>query len=133
MINIATFLVSEADINSLILAHPQFYALLNDTLYVRNATFSESSALLWAASHGKLETTKRATRASTKLAGAALTVSLENRHESVAKLLLLIDGIDTEVRNRYNKTPLCLAAEKGYLAVVQLLVAKGASLGLQDD
>ncbi|KIN03136.1 hypothetical protein OIDMADRAFT_52937 [Oidiodendron maius Zn] len=124
LIRTATSLVSEADIKALILAHSRFHDLLNGTLYTRNAVCSESSALLWAARRGKLETVEKAIAAGNEHAGVALTLSLENEHENVAEFLLLIDGIDTEVRNSNDRTPLYLAAEKGYLAIVQSLVAK---------
>ncbi|KAL2871610.1 ankyrin repeat-containing domain protein [Aspergillus lucknowensis] len=130
LIHIATGMPSESDINALILTHPRFHALLNKTLYTRNATCSESSALLWAAKHGNLETTKKAIAASNARAGEALTAALENKQEDIAEALLrLVDGIDTEVESEsYGHTPLCLAAAGGYGTLVRSLLARGADV-----
>ena len=46
---------------------------------------------------------------------------------------LLDDGIDVDSRNRYDATPLFFAADRGYLALVELLVERGATLDIEDS
>ena len=46
--------------------------------------------------------------------------------------LLLDEGADPNIADRYGETPLLLAAEEGHQNVVQLLIANGADANMTD-
>ncbi|KFY46786.1 hypothetical protein V494_00328, partial [Pseudogymnoascus sp. VKM F-4513 (FW-928)] len=52
----------------------------------------------------------------------ALSLAAENGHEAVVKLLLGIDQVNANSKDRYNQTALSLAAKNGHKAVVKLLL-----------
>src|SRR3984957_17839034 len=53
-----------------------------------------------------------------------LSISAENGHEAVVKLLLARDDVDTDSEDLNGRTPLSWAAERGREAVVKLLLAQ---------
>jgi ankyrin repeat protein len=66
------------------------------------------------------------------LCGTALHVASFKGHLQVVRYLLR-HGIDVNVRNSGNDTPLLLASWKGHRDVVQYLLEHGADVGLQDQ
>jgi ankyrin repeat protein len=61
----------------------------------------------------------------------AISLTAENGHEAVVKLLLE-KGAELDSEDRRGQTPLSLVAEKGHEAVVKLLLEKGAELDSKD-
>ena len=51
---------------------------------------------------------------------------VKNGHEAIVKLLLEIDKVEVDSKNKYGQTSLWSAAEYGHEAIVKLLLEKGA-------
>lgn len=56
---------------------------------------------------------------------------MENNEASVK--LLLAEGAEVDARDEIGKTPLLIAAEKGYFPIVLLLIQKGADINAQHN
>ncbi|KAE8395297.1 hypothetical protein BDV23DRAFT_178818 [Aspergillus alliaceus] len=129
---IAGNLTIDQDLNALIQTHSRFYHLLETQLYEQNAHFGESSALAWAAAHGRIEIAKKCLRAN---ADADTTGPL---HKSNFKLnlrtcpsIILPSGYVYECGypdNRRRSTPVMLAAVCGHVEILDLLVTHGADI-----
>ncbi|GAM38563.1 ankyrin repeat-containing protein [Talaromyces pinophilus] len=165
---IASLLDREADINSLAQTNNLNYTRLNGFLYQRNVQVSESSALIWAANHGRKNTAdlslrhgaNRDTTCSrlglTPLCWAAhngdvpmavlllqngganinarcsdsrrwtpLSFAAAQGNEDMVRLLLADERVDVETKDSRGLSPAFLAASKGHLAVVKLLLETG--------
>ncbi|KAL2864007.1 ankyrin repeat domain-containing protein [Aspergillus lucknowensis] len=96
LLAIASFLEAERDINSLSRTNTQLHALLNPYLYRQNARTSNSSALLWAAVHGR---------------------------ENTARFSLQC-GANIAAFDPRGFTPLMIACQLGHVGVVELLAAQ---------
>ncbi|XP_033635280.1 transient receptor potential cation channel subfamily A member 1 homolog isoform X2 [Asterias rubens] len=77
---------------------------------IRAVDKHEKSAVYWAAQENEVQ---------------ALTVLLDHRKHKAKKLLMESD--------RYNNTPLHIAAEKGYIQIVKILLERGASLEAKNE
>lgn len=129
---IATFLDSEADINSLAQTNSLNYARLNAFLYQHDVQRSESSALIWAAKHGRKTTAHLSLRhgANTAATGSWLGMTplcwaAHNEDVSMAVLLLQDGGVNINARCSDSRrwTPLSFAAAQGSEDMVRLLLA----------
>lgn len=106
IIEIVELLEKERDICSLMRASRRLYDLFDDYLYRYNITYKSSWALFWAAEHNR-ESTAR------KLLHLGANVNIKLRKGAGAK-------------GKPRLTPLHVAAEKGHLAIVKLLLEVGA-------
>jgi ankyrin repeat protein len=130
ILHIANQIDSEKDILAFALLNRSFYSILIDFLYWHNVTYSKASALLWAATHGRLATAQQALN-------NGATVSVTGRHKNtplhlatnagqlqMVEFLLSLQGVDINCTNRHLETPLLLAAKEGHGALVRLLLAQ---------
>ena len=62
-----------------------------------------------------------------------LHAAVANGHEDILELLLQQSGSDLDKKNHRGQTSILLAAEKGHLSVVQLLLGKGADPNISDE
>ena len=105
IIDIVERLDRERDIYSLVRVNRRLYQLFDDDLYCYNIKYKRSSALFWAAKRNR-ESTAR------KLLHFGANVNIEFSKGTGSPLAGL--------------TPLHVAAEKGHLAIVKLLLEVGA-------
>jgi len=108
IIEIVELLDKEQDINSLIRVSRRLYNLFDDYLYCYNIKFRRCSALFWAAKHGCGSTARKLLHL-----GADVNARVENAGSNG-------DG------PKADSTPLHLAAWKGHLPMVKLLLEVGA-------
>ncbi|KAJ5682283.1 hypothetical protein N7462_005448 [Penicillium macrosclerotiorum] len=128
--NIAQHLESQADINALLRSSQRLYSILNAYLYSVNARVFTGSALLWAVQYEQLQTADYALRYGVQdlidWDREPLHCATETANERFVELLLRYEaGVDCK---RLNKTPLYVAAGKGYEGVARLLLHHGADL-----
>lgn len=103
---IAGKLDAEKDINALARTSRHLYNTTNDFLYRHNAIYGQMSALVWAARHEISKAAQYSLDASFKVPNKidiiyrALSVSVRNRHTSVARILLSQEGIDVNIHYR---------------------------------
>ena len=97
----------EQDISSLIRVHTRFYNLFNNYLYCYNIKHRRSSALFWAVKHSRESTARKVTHL-----GADVNLKVQLRSSGTGP--------------RADLSPLHLAALKGQLAIVNLLLEGGA-------
>jgi ankyrin repeat protein len=133
--DISIQLKSERDINAFAQASRRLYNLLNGHLYRYNVEQSKSSALLWAARHGQVETAQKSLREEANIQAtnddeAALFLAAENGHKEVVKLLIE-EGADVSAQSRCYGNALQAASAGGHEAVVRLLLDKGADVNAQ--
>ncbi|GAA92945.1 hypothetical protein AKAW_11057, partial [Aspergillus luchuensis IFO 4308] len=69
-----------------------------------------------------------ATEKEDKWSQTPLSLTAENGHEGIVKMLLE-RGAVTETQNQNGRTPLSLAAENGYEGIVKMLIERGAATG----
>src|ERR1051326_8608193 len=132
ILEIAECLGIQTNINHFAQVNRRLYALINPYLYRENASIFGSTALLWAARHGNLSTTRFALEqgADTSLTDeSGLTpLSLACLHGQagvVAALLRAQPEIDLNRGDeQLRKTPLSLAAACGHAEIVKLLLSK---------
>ncbi|RKK83103.1 hypothetical protein BFJ68_g17471 [Fusarium oxysporum] len=131
--------------------------LLSDYLYENNVKQHGSSALIWAAYHGRIETAQRLLdkgadanvlvcptigyttypdmsyeSAQTTYEGRTpLLWAAEKGHEALVKLLLQNDA-DVNIMDRNGQTALRLAVDAQHRAVARMLVANGADMNAGD-
>jgi ankyrin repeat protein len=128
LLAIAKHLESERDISALTRVNHYIYGLLNAYLYLYNVQQSGSSALLWAALHGKEKTADKSLeeganpQATTDDGSTPLFLAARNGREAVVKLLLAKGGVDPDSKDKVGRTPLSRATEEGHDAVVKLLL-----------
>lgn len=108
IIEIVENLDEEQDIYSLIRVSRRFYNLFDDYLYCHNMKHRRCSALFWAAEHGREPIARKMLHL-----GADVNVKVQKARSN---------GTGA----RAGLTPLRLAAEKGYLGMVKLLLEVGA-------
>ncbi|KAH7124381.1 hypothetical protein EDB81DRAFT_598735, partial [Dactylonectria macrodidyma] len=70
-------------------------------------------------------TARKARDAESEGTGEALGLSAENGHEGVTRILLAIDGVDGDSRDKRGRTPLSRAAANGHESIVKLLLDTG--------
>ena len=139
LLAIAKNLESERDISALTRVNHYIYGLLNAYLYLYNVQQSGSSALLWAALHGKEKTAEKSLeeganpQATTDDGSTPLFLAARNGQEAVVKLLLAKRGVDPDSKDKVGRTPLSWAAGNGHEAVVKLLLGTdGVGLDSKD-
>src|SRR2546421_13875 len=125
-------LESQRDINAFTRTNHHLYYLLNAHLYVQNFG---SSALLWAAEHGREATAQRLLGEGANIQVTvkinALFIAAKKGHSEVVKLLLETKA-DVSVTDYYGKTALYMAAKNGHSAVVKLLLKAKADDNVTD-
>ncbi|KAJ5642416.1 hypothetical protein N7490_006416 [Penicillium lividum] len=135
---ITQILESQRDINALAQTNCRLYFLLNPYLYSSNVRHHNSSALVWAAEHGQLQTAQKLicqgvdVQYHTNLGLVPLNLAVFNGHEAVTRLLLAY-GADPEKKGLFGRTPLHEAARCGHEALVRLLMAQGVDLEPEDS
>jgi ankyrin repeat protein len=128
------YLESERDLNSFAQTNRRHYNLSNDYLYQYHIQHGESSALLWAAYHGRDMTARillreganpnvEAAQLSRFPGQTPLAMAAQNGHETIVRLLIA-SRADPNIKDRkYSMTPLSWAAAKGHYGIVKLLLA----------
>ncbi|EGU85447.1 hypothetical protein FOXB_04039 [Fusarium oxysporum f. sp. conglutinans Fo5176] len=157
LLHFAESLESEGDISALARTNASMHNLLSDYLYENNVKQHGSSALIWAAYHGRIETAQRLLdngadanvlvcptigyttypdlsyeSAQTTYEGRTpLLWAAEKGHEALVKLLLQNDA-DVNIMDRNGQTALRLAVDAQHRAVARMLVANGADMNAGD-
>lgn len=154
--HITGYLVIESDMNMLARTNCHLYGTINPFLYRFNAMHRQMSALLWAAKHGIVETVQHSLNASFGISNDvklgifydALSIAVHAGHTSIAKILLLQEGIDPNFQyqrvdpdfqyqseeDRFWVTLLARAAQAGHVDMVALLLStKGINPNLGDS
>lgn len=108
IVEIVEELERERDICSLMRVNRRLYDLFDDYLYRYNIKYRRSYALFWAAKHGRESTARKMLH---------LGANVNTRFHK---------GIGTEGRPPAGLTALHVAAVKGHLAIVKLLLEVGA-------
>ena len=60
-------------------------------------------------------------------------MACQNGHEAVVERLLAHDAIDVNQANKNNQTPLNIAAYKGCVRIVELLLSRSADTSVMND
>jgi ankyrin repeat protein len=141
---ISEHLGTEKDISLFAQVNKQLYDLTTTHLYRINAKHSKSSALLWAATHGRTSTAKKALKErldvekpvamtssayaqSTPSIEAALVLAAENNQEVMVKFLIG-NGARPHWGDRNRKrNAMEVASEQGHTQIVKLLLDLGAN------
>ncbi|KAJ5984742.1 hypothetical protein N7481_006841 [Penicillium waksmanii] len=140
------------DLNALIQAHSSLHHALNDYLYYCNVQYNDSSALLWAATHGSQNTLRRLLdaganvrwnsdywtrsrpwgrqapylrRPASGLREHPISHAASSGHVEVVQLLIQ-EGADVNFKDCHGRSPLALAALNGHLALVKTFVSLNA-------
>jgi hypothetical protein len=123
LIDIVEYLDRQRDINSVCLVNRRCHHLFNDYLYRYNIQFRKGNALLWAAEHDCQPTMRR-------LLHLGANVNEREEKESTRPLHTFRWGASTGASNthkRFGVTALHIAAAKGHIASVKLLLELGAN------
>ena len=139
ILEIAELLDTQTSLNHLAQVNRYLYNLLNPYLYSENGRAFRSTALLWAAQHGKLRSAQLALEAGanlshmdeeglTPLSLACLydqtdVSSAEYRHIEIVKLLLSNDSTDPNSPDVYGRSALWYAAFRGRATLVSMLLS----------
>jgi ankyrin repeat protein len=135
------------DITSFSQLNHHLHRLTEDHLYQFDAQDGNSSALLWAAAHGELQTTKKALKAlqrseqqtagseadentirepATNPVDIALVIAAEKGHISLVRLLIE-HGADLDWRDpQWRQSAMEAACAQGHIEIVRLLLESGA-------
>ncbi|KAL4804671.1 ankyrin repeat-containing domain protein [Aspergillus unguis] len=124
---------SERDMNSVIHTSKKFHALGNPHLYRNNARRHRSSALIWGAKNGRIDTVRLAlgygadvnAKACKKPMSTALILAAENNRLDIVKLLFE-NGADVNATNRDQETAVLCAARDNYVEVLATLLSHPA-------
>lgn len=131
---------SVQDRNSFLQTHRRFYNLLDQFLYPYALKVWGDSPLLSAARRGHAAAVQKLLKegADVNISGpqfntgagcsthwSALAFAASRGYESVVQVLLASDGVDTNIKNSEERTPLDLAAINGRDKVIPLLLAHG--------
>lgn len=139
------YLDTEQNINSLARTNRHLYHRTNALLYRHNAIHQNIFALLWAADHGVLNTAVYAVHASQRVSNRvdifhqALSITIQEGHTSIAKLLLSQEGVDPNLQYQCKEDKLCItflarAAQAGHMDMINLLLStKIVDPNLGDD
>jgi ankyrin repeat protein len=131
---IVQYLESERDLNCFAQTSHRHYNLVNDNLYRYHIQHGKSTALLWAAYHGREGTARillreganpnvEATRLSKFAGQTPLAMAVQNRDENMVRLFIASKA-DPNIKDcRYFMTPLAWAAAKGHLGIFEFLLA----------
>ncbi|CAG8239994.1 unnamed protein product [Penicillium salamii] len=132
-------LESEQDINAFARTHSHFYTHFNTYLYTRNMVASQSSAIIWAASHGIPETLQKSIQQGGNIEvrdalrdNTPLAIAIEHGHTAIANQLL-DQGADISARNKYQQTPLFEVARLGDESLARRLIDLGAEVDATDE
>ncbi|PGH18431.1 hypothetical protein AJ79_00500 [Helicocarpus griseus UAMH5409] len=145
------------DLNNLSLTCPEFYNLLNDYLYRRDAESSNPYALFWAASHDRISTADKALSQSTDIrvrgdfyespsfrlscewepsTDVCLTpmqIALHNRHENMVRFILSHGvGLFEPYPEQYYAVPLHSISYHGPIGLLKLYLDHGANVDERD-
>ena len=101
------------DIYSINLVNRRLYNLFNDQLYCYNITHQKSTALSWAAKNGYDSVARRL---------LDLGADINTNQSRASRSRLHARGI----RNSWDGNPLALAVRNGHVAIVKLLLERGA-------
>jgi ankyrin repeat protein len=135
---IVRYLDLETDISAFSRTNRRLHGLLITYLYRRNVQSGGTSALMRAASHGKLATARRSISAGadvqvmTKGGRTSLSLAAEAGHVDLVEFLLSINGVDPDSRDPRDTTPLYLAAGNRHEPVVKLLWRPMESTGFRE-
>ncbi|KAL5343056.1 ankyrin repeat-containing domain protein [Aspergillus crustosus] len=119
---------SETDLSSLTKTTRRLYCTLSDFLHQNNIRHFNSSALLWAARHGRADIVKRMVSLNANLNAQengrpAINHAAASGHADIVRVLL-----DSGSRYRYRRgepwTPLCAAAAEGHQDIVRMLLQR---------
>ncbi|KAK2751640.1 hypothetical protein FQN55_000362 [Onygenales sp. PD_40] len=127
--HLAHTLESEQDISAVAQTNHLLHAIFNRHLYRYNIQHNGSSALFWAAAHGRDSTIRLLLEygvdinASDGVKATALHLSVHNRRLSVMELLLSLPGIIPDREDDTGHTPLSCAACNGYVEEAKILLA----------
>jgi hypothetical protein len=134
LIEVVDHLTSPRDILSLLKANRLFYSSFSRHLYECDTKHHDSSALLWAAVHGELQTAKYSLDVGANgMMGPALQLAVKHRSWKVVELLVEkganIDG--RHEKNEYFGNALQAAAWTGNKQAVELLLDLGANVNMK--
>ncbi|KAF2707532.1 ankyrin, partial [Pleomassaria siparia CBS 279.74] len=133
----------ERDINAFSQVNRRLYRLLNTYLYRRNVQHSGSSALLWAAQHGRDETARwllgeiAGDQATSDCCITSLCVAAKEGHKEIVKLLLNkgtdVNSTHVAAKDGIEKrsNALYAASKRGHEQIVKLLLDNGANVNKQ--
>lgn len=120
-------LLSEKDVLVFAQLNRQFFDILIDYLYARNATRSNASALIWAADKGYESTARQALAngakpsATNRRGDTSLHLATNAGNLRMARFLLNA-GVDVNKQNKYSEIPLSAPARDGNEELVKLLL-----------
>lgn len=125
LLHLAESLELERDISALARTNGRLHHLLTGYLYENNVKHHGSSALIWAAYHGRIGTAQRLLDK-----GADVNVQVCPAIGYTTYSDLSYESSQTTYEGR---TPLLWAAEKGHEALVKLLLQNGADVNMMDQ
>jgi ankyrin repeat protein len=127
------------DLNAVVRTNCYFHQLFNSSLYDFDRQYCNSSALLWAATHGELRTTqlalctKKGTQAIDDHCQAALLLAIENGHRDVVEMLAN-NNVNVNAQGgcfEYFGNALQTASWLGDYQIMKLLIERGADVNMR--